>query len=537
MADRVGDEPSSAALPEQVTTDTAEHTATSIFPPVDEAPPSSSEAEIALPESESASVAQQFPALDPELVTQSIEAIAPSAVLPVQSSRSRVQALWRQWLRSRYPLLLVAFVLAALSLPRTVNSVVNVATAYPVVGVVSLVVWLLYAFPLIWLITRVDFFEREPNTLIGIALAWGGVIATSMAVPANQAMFSLMTSVKGEAFTARWGSALAAPTTEESLKTLGIIAVTLLATRGIRSAIDGFIVGAVVGLGFQVVENFVYTGNLLLASNQEQPISTVLSVFLVRGIGSGLWSHAVYSGIAGLGIGYAFTRVDRSRSRRIAVLLAMFGLAWFLHFVWNLPVLVDGLSAFSAVAKAAIILSLLALVLYRNQGRESYIYTEYLESVHDRSVITPTEIEELRTYRSREAAARAAARTGGARAAEAVRRLQRRQADLSVAMANGDFEQISQARRGIAAARAAISASALLPDEVGHNWGVAAIWMSVIGVLIPIVGPLIAAILAGIGTRQAQRAGATLATTVRAGWILSAISFVVGLTLVVFLVR
>lgn len=536
MADNGGEQPHSEAYDDPAPSDTAEHSATSIFPPVGDAPEDAS-TQGAQPEAEAGAVAEQFPALDPELVTQSIEAIAPSAVLTVETRRSRAAALWQGWLRSRFPLLVVALVLAVVSLPRTVSAVVNVTTAYPVVGVASLVLWLLYAFPLIWLITRVDFFEREPNTLIGMALAWGGVVATSMAVSANQALFSLLTSARGEAFTARWGSALVAPTTEEALKTLGIIAVVLLATRGIRSAIDGFIVGAVVGLGFQVVENFVYTGNLLLATGQEHPIRTALNVFIVRGLGSGLWSHAVYSGVAGLGIGYAFTRLDRSRGRRIVVAAAMFALAWFLHFVWNLPVLVDGLSALGAVIKAAIILGLLALVLYRNQGRESYIYTDYLETVHDRALITPAEIEDLRTYRSREAAARAAARTGGARAAEAVRRLQRRQADLSVAMANGDLEQIANARRGIAAARAGVSASVLLPDEVGHNWGVAAIWVSIVGVLVPIIGPLIAAGLAAIGTRQAQRAGATLAPTVRAAWVLSAVSFVVGLLLIVLLMR
>jgi MFS family permease len=81
-----------------------------------------------------------------------------------------------------------------------------------------------------------------------------------------------------------------------------------------------------------------------------------------------------------------------------------------------------------------------------------------------------------------------------------------------------------------------MTAAALLPDEVGHRWGVWSIWMSVIGVLIPIVGPLIAAVLAAVGTRDAQRAGAELAGSVRAAWVLSAVSLLAGFVVVYLLI-
>lgn len=508
-----------------------EESATSIWPPTDGAPSDAPPVEDIFP-----TAAQQFPALDPQLLSASIEATtaAPESLVPTR--RDLFGALWRNWLSSRYPVFAAALLLLLISLPRTVDSVVDVTSARPFLGTFAVVLWVLYAVPLILLIIRVDFFEREPNALIAAALVWGGVIATSMAVPANQAAYSILTSLFGEAFTVRWGATLAAPLTEETLKAIGIVAVILLARRALRSSIDGFVVGAMVGLGFQVVENFVYTGNLLLASDpQQEPLQSVLSVFLVRGIGSGLWSHAVYSGVAGMGIAYALVRRDRPLTRRVMAALVMLGLGWLLHLIWNIPV-PEGLTPIAVVVKAAIILSLLGAVVLRNQGHESYIYTDYLESVHDPSVVTESEIEDLRTYRSREAAARRAAVTGGDRSADAVRRLQRRQADLSVALANGDIERMAQARRGIAAARAQMTAAALLPDEVGHRWGVWSIWMSVIGVLIPIVGPLIAAVLAAVGTRDAQRAGAELAGSVRAAWVLSAVSLLAGFVVVYLLI-
>jgi RsiW-degrading membrane proteinase PrsW (M82 family) len=469
--------------------------------------------------------------VDPELLQASAAAVEPVTVQP-SPSVYKWQALRSKYFATRYPLVAVALILLVLTVPYVTSSIVAVVSRFPTAGTVALILWAAYAFPLIWLVNRFDFFEREPTTLLAMGLAWGGIIASSMAVLANQAVFSLFTSLFGEGFTERWGAALAAPTTEELLKAVGIIAVILLALRGIRSAIDGFVVGAMVGLGFQVAENFVYTGNLLLATGDAiSPLRTVLDVFVVRGIGAGLWSHAVYSGVVGLGLGYAFTRRDRSLGRRLSVVVAMLGVAWFMHFLWNLPPLVEGGGPLTSVGKGVIILALLAIVVLRNQRRESYIYTDYLESLQDPDLATDAEIEHLRTYGSREAAVQEAGRRGGEKVADAVRELQRAQADLSVALATGDMAAVARAKRRIERARARRAEAELLPPDLGYRWGVASIWMSIIGVLVPVIGPLVAAILAWIGTHEAHSRGAGTASTLRAAWPVAGMSFVAGLVL------
>ncbi len=468
-------------------------------------------------------------AIDPQLVQQSIAA---STVVPDGEANYKWYALRTTYLATRYPLVAVAVLLVLLSVPRLGASVRTVLFDTPVTGTLTLLLWALYAFPLIWLINRFDFFEREPSTLIAMALVWGGVIATSMAVSANQALFGMLTSLFGEGFTLRWGAALVAPTTEELLKAIGIVAVILLALRGIRSAVDGFVVGAMVGLGFQVVENFIYTGNLLLATGeQDDSFAAMLDVFFVRGIGSGLWSHAAYSGVVGLGIGYAVTRLDRSLGRRVFIAGAMLALGWSMHFLWNLPQLLDVPASIPPVLKAAVIMALLLIVVLRNQGRDSAIYTRYLESIHDPEIITSKEIEQLRTYRSREDAARDAARRGGEKARDAVRMLQRAQADLSVGLANGDVAAVAAAKRRVSQARSRRVAAELLPPNVGSRWGVASIWVSIFGVLVPVIGPLVAAGLAWIGLHEASSRGAGVATSVRAAWPVAGISLVVGLVL------
>lgn len=478
------------------------------------------------------SAAGQYRGVDPGLVAATVGA---QPTYRVPSRRRGFAALWHNWLRVRLPLIAVGLLLLGMALPRTVSSVVVVITAQPVPGTVALIAWLLYALPLLYLITRVDFFKRESVELAAVGMLWGGVVATSMAASANQAALGLLATWYGEGFSVRWGPVIVSPLVEEILKALGIVLAMLVAQRAIHSPLDGFVVGALVGLGFQVVENFVYTGNLLLSSSSENSIRTVSSVLLIRGLGSGLWSHAVYSGIVGTGIAYLLADSERRTKSRVWAAVALFALGWLMHVIWNIPVAGQWWERLAVIGKAVVILGMLALVIVRSQDRQSHTYTRYLEALNDPALVTPSEIEDLRTYRTREAAARRAAVTGGGRAADAVRRLQRRQAELAVVMAAGDLRGVAEAKRRVIAARAQVSATALLPPEVGHRWGVAAIWMSVLGVLLPVLGPAVAMVLAAIGTRQAQRSGAALATTVRAAWVLAAVSMLVGVVLVALL--
>ena len=55
--------------------------------------------------------------------------------------------------------------------------------------------------------------------------------------------------------------------------------------------------------------------------------------------------------------------------------------------------------------------------------------------------------------------------------------------------------------------------------------------MSIVGVLIPIIGPLVAAILAWVGLHEARRRGAGVASTVRAAWPIAGVSLVMGVVL------
>lgn len=473
-----------------------------------------------------------FAGLDPELLNRSLEGATTVSVSSPNGLVRRWQMLRAEWLPNRIPLLVVTVFLAIIAIPRTTSSVISALDAHPAAGPLALLLWAAYAFPLIWLVTRFDFFERAPWTLLAGSLAWGGLIATGVALQANQAIYSVLTATYGEEFSQEWGPAIAAPLTEESLKTIGIIWAVLMATRRIRSAIDGFVVGAMVGVGFQVVENFIYTGNVLAAPGPEgDEVRGVLTVFFVRGIASGLWSHAAYSGFVGLGIGFLFTRPDIRLKWRMAAAIGMFLIAVALHSLWNTPVLIDVPLWLSMVLKGALIVGLVLFAIFRLQSRDSSIYTEYLEALADPEIATESEIADLRNSQTREAAVMRAEDRGGTDAGEAVRQLHRAQADLSVALAVGDISGVTAGRAAVVEARRTAAAVALLPRRGGHDWGVAAIWLSILGVLVPVFGALLALVVAAVGTQRTRRSGLKLDDSLRAAWVLAGISLVVGLVL------
>ena len=74
---------------------------------------------------------------------------------------------------------------------------------------------------------------------------------------------------------------------------LGVVVLVLIARDQFDTPLDGMVYGALVGLGFQVVENFIYCMNAIELAGGVREVVPVLGVFLVRSL-VGLWSHAAY---------------------------------------------------------------------------------------------------------------------------------------------------------------------------------------------------------------------------------------------------
>lgn len=378
-------------------------------------------------------------------------------------------------------------------------------SAYPVATSVALALFALYAIPFIMLLRVIDYLEGEPIILQATAMAWGGLVATSAAIAGSAALQDILAKLVSPAFAADWGPAVAAAALEELLKVLGVVAIALVGRGQIRSVVDGFVYGALVGLGFQVVENIVFSVNAVALAGGEDEVGPVLVTFLLRGFIGGLWSHTLFTALAGAGVAYAMVRRDRSPAVRGLVAAGLMLSAWGFHFLWNSPLLGDGFGYGILGVLAALLLKgvpALALgvtLIMVAERREADYYSAVLASLGDPRIATPDEIRALVSPRRRVAARRGARLRAGLPGARAVRRLQKAQALLAVALAKDPSREpgpeVLQRRRAVLARRHQLTALGLAAG-VGPTRRTAALQNSAVMVVQALV---IGVLVAGVG--------------------------------------
>ncbi|WP_084104606.1 PrsW family intramembrane metalloprotease [Demequina sp. NBRC 110056] len=285
--------------------------------------------------------------------------------------------------------------------------------------------WLLYGLAFIVILYRMELFERRsPITVIG-ALLWGALAAPGMGAIAAPAMHDVVASALGA--DNPWVTSFAAPLSEEPLKLLGVLALALIPGARVRSAADGLFYGAVVGLGFQISESFLYTATFAAEGTAE----TVWQMFLLRGVIGGLWSHATFTAIAGAGLGYFFN-AGTSSLRRWAALLGGLGLAMALHGFFDTPWF-SGTAVVSSVVKGVPVLALFLVVLRWAHLRERRTFAGLARHVVPDDLVSPGDFSTLATRRARRRARHWAERRGGRPTARALRRLQGAQLSLLTA--------------------------------------------------------------------------------------------------------
>ncbi|MDI6102834.1 PrsW family intramembrane metalloprotease [Actinoplanes sp. NEAU-A12] len=317
---------------------------------------------------------------------------------------------------------------------------------YPIATITAILLFGLLAVPFWLFLSELDFLEREPPSLRILAFAWGGLVATSVSIPGSAALDNLIAKLGSPDLAAEWGAALAGPTVEEIAKTLGVVAIVLIARAQVNSVLDGIVYGALVGLGFQIVEDVVFAIGAVQLAGEGDQVRPVITTFLVRGFLAGVWSHTLFGALAGAGIGYLVVHRDRTRSHRIAVAVLAVLAAWASHSLWNSPLFRESLGDATMALLAVLIfkgLPPLLLVLYlvrRAHDREAAYYVGVLATVRDPGLITENELRILGSGSRRGAARRHAAAHAGRRARAAVRRLQRAQAGLAVELSRASAD-------------------------------------------------------------------------------------------------
>ena len=188
-----------------------------------------------------------------------------------------------------------------------------------------------------WFIRRPQIFGRISGRAAAAATLWGGGAAVgAFALLGNESIIILVGQHLGLELASAWGAAIAAPLTEEIGKTLGIVAVLLLARARMRTPMEGLMLGAYVGLGFMLVENFLYGFNATAMNFGEYPLIATVGIYIARSLLLALLSHMLLTALAGAGLAYLWRwGVPARPLLGGGLILAAVGM----HALWNSPLL------------------------------------------------------------------------------------------------------------------------------------------------------------------------------------------------------
>lgn len=207
------------------------------------------------------------------------------------------------------------------------------APAYGDAIALSIVLFGVYGAVFWWFTHHIDRYARQPVKLIVVAFLWGSFAATwVMAANANDAILALYAKAFGQAWAKDWGAGLTAPFTEEIAKGVGLLLLVALASRLVRTAFDGFILGAFIGLGFQIFEDVLYALNSAASQFGADPVGAAMSTIMLRMV-FGVAAHTLYSAIFCAGLVYLLGRP--AEPRRVGRGLILMASAMLLHGLWD----------------------------------------------------------------------------------------------------------------------------------------------------------------------------------------------------------
>ena len=310
----------------------------------------------------------------------------------------------------------------------------------PAGWVLSILLMLLFVVPVLLVVRWLDQYEREPRSMVLGAFLWGLLVVPLFAGLGNDTWGVVITRVFGGEFSYDWSAALTAPVIEETYKYLGVVLLYLIARYEFDDLIDGFVYGALVGLGFAVSEDIFY---FIFQFGGDIP--SVIEGFYVRVIASGVYGHVTFTGISAIGLAYfASRRGEQSFSRRFLVAAALLLTAMAAHFIWNSPFLGSLPILLYGLVKGLPFLIFLVVLVILARRREHAALGGLLSAEVGRAGLTEPEVDLLRNRRARREATRMLTQSGGREAKDALRRLLRE--DVSLAMVASAVDSVDDAR-------------------------------------------------------------------------------------------
>lgn len=204
---------------------------------------------------------------------------------------------------------------------------------------------------LLWLIFRaIPRFHRLRAAMILMALAWGGLVATGVAALANTEAGDVLTNLGLRSVSA----SISAPINEDTMRILGVLAILGLMSGRRITAMDGALIGFVVGSGFELIEN-------ALAAVQGDDIGATLITGVQR-LFVGFAAHTVWTTVAGAGLAYCLSRRQRGLSGRWWVFVVAFLVPALSHAAWDAPRL--ALNSMIALLGMAVMYALIVVMFF-----------------------------------------------------------------------------------------------------------------------------------------------------------------------------
>ncbi len=301
-------------------------------------------------------------------------------------------------------------------------------------GLFAVLFALVLSFGLAWtyalLLYWADRHEKEPKRLLLGMFFWGAVISIigslvfSLTLDAGLAL--VMRSASARDFIS---TAVIAPLVEETMKGLGVLVVYLVARDEFDSLFDGVVYAALIGLGFEAVENFLY-----IVSSLEEGLGSYLMVTALR-LGLFGFTHPFFTSFVGLGV--AAFRLYRNRWWAWFAPPAGWMAAVFTHALHNATVSTGTALCLVAVVADWTGLFMLIGILFWAIRRERQWMRVHLEEEVRLGLISPGHYATALSPRRRWQALRLAKRMGRKREASRFYKLLAELAFLKAHMARG----------------------------------------------------------------------------------------------------
>ena len=271
--------------------------------------------------------------------------------------------------------------------------------AIGVANLIATVAAALFAALIVAIIHWADRWTRIPARLALVAAVGGGVGSTfAIAITGDGAMLSLYAKVLGGPWAVDWGDGLTAPFVEETAKGAIFLLMLGLAPMLIRTVGDALIVGAFVGLGFQVVEDVLYGQMAAVTHFGIDDTDAVLGTLGIRFL-TGFSSHTLYTALFSAGLLYLIGTVAQPRhvGRGLGLVLT----AMVLHGVWDSTTAIgeETLSIIPVLAVLAASIAGLVVAIRWAGGPERAFLRDIMEPEVARGTITEEELDVLTGHR------------------------------------------------------------------------------------------------------------------------------------------